>query len=324
MRRMAFWLVASGGCAAGDDAALGWFVELDGRAALGDRPLAADAVLVVAVPGTDLAGLAVVSDDPEVVAPLPLSDLEPTLGDDALFPDPEADTTWLALRSGAPGAATLSLVDPDADRVVDTLPLEVRATHHAVLRAAPGWATAEPLPPRVVAGRPYTFALDRRDADGRSLAGRAEGEADALLPASPPGEVTVAGLPVTVVDPAEVVGVRLVEATAAEGLRALLAVGTDRGGAPVLGGAVAWTDAQDPAATGDLWVYRPGRGQRRVAATLGGATATALVAADEPGRVTQSDAPAGCVTAPGAGLLAAGLAAAGVRRRSAEATGRAG
>jgi hypothetical protein len=311
MRRMV-WLVACAGCAAGGEPSLARFFEPDGRAALGERPLAADAVLLVAVPGTDLAGLEVVSDDPDVVAPLPFAELAPGLGDDALHLDPDADTTWLALRSGAPGATVLSLVDPDGERVVDTLPLEVRPTHHTALRAAAGWTTAEPLPPRVIAGRGYTFALDRRDADGEALAGRGPDEDAVSLPASAPGVVAVAGVPVTVVDPAEVVGVRLLEAQAPGGLRALVAVGTDRSGAPVLGGAAAWTGAAE---TGDLWVYREGADARLVEARLGDATATALVASDGPGFVSRSDAPAGCVTAPGAGVLAAGIAAAALRRR---------
>jgi MYXO-CTERM domain-containing protein len=257
--------------------------------------------------------------------------------------DPGAPAAWIegeaergdeaaavVLRTGAPGDATLTLIDRETGLALSELDVEVRAPAAvvAVPRGAAYWDALRGMRPRILDGSIVNFDVFATDELGRPLAGVGIEHGRGTLVASarpadggaaPLGvglhQLAVDGLPpveIEVVDRASIVGIELLEEPDAG---ALIAVAVDGEGEPVLGAAAGWSQGQD-GAQGDLYAYRPDPHAEAVAvtATLDGHRATAWVRQAAPGEVGRSDV-SGCASTAAPAGWALGLVGAVLARR---------
>lgn len=270
-------------------------------------------------------GVHIESSDPDVLhamTALELAGEEPLKEeidpDATLLPDFERGISGITLASGRPGLAELTLVDDLTGQTLDAIEIEVgQAARIEIVPGGP-WGDLRQLVPRIFAGAEYSLLPLAYAQGGQPLLGLdsnlLKGDSFCKLPPSAPGVYELPCGTVSVAAPEEVLRIELVEL---EG--ALVAVGRDRDGQPVLGMPAQWTSAKDPDARGDLYALEEGDGELQaseVTVRLGELEATALVYQSGPGVVRQSDS-YGCSTAGGAsGLLPLLIAPLLLRRRA--------
>ena len=370
---MRWWVLAiAAGCApVGEGGFLSELTEASvaGEAApLGARPLRDDSLLSLTV---DLGGAdrewdyAIESSDPTVVAVAPINALRDLQDLDGLFETDQAvavvtdeanDELTLAvwLAAGAPGEATLSLVDPVGGEVVEEIEVRVgrAARSVAVPAGSKRWRTVAGLPPRSVVGSVVEYDVVTLDDQGQALAGDLErvgvtafasceavlSEIDSDDAAADlarcrahnygPGvhHLPVPGAPdvvVEVVARSDIDALAFRQHVADDGPSELLAIGIDRWGREVRGVGARWSG--DPEAWGDLYLYPhdDDAAPTEVVARFDDLEVAGTVRQKEPGNVRLSDDVSSCSStggAPGgaAGSLAASIALAlGARRRGA-------
>ena len=322
--RLWIWVLATG-CLPEDGALLDLLGDLDPvqqEARLGERPVREHAVVEL---GADLPyaesayGYRIESSDPAVIRVARLDEIsdrvEPNEFDgfaeeQALWmgegdSEESAGSMFLQLRSGTAGTATLSLVHPDDNEVLDAVEVTVGEVASAALipMGATRWSTMQGMPNRSVEGGVTYYGVELRDGKGVAMAGAVEplivlgGEVcptgvegcDELL--YPVGEhtVTIDGATASfeVVAVEDVVDVEFRQAVSAEGVGELLLVGVDRNGELVGGLPGGWTGSSDE---GDLYLYaeHAGAGPTEVEASWNGLSAEAEVFEAKPGKVRNS------------------------------------
>lgn len=315
MRFVVAWVAA--GCTSES-----WFDAVEGPGL--DERTYLEHAWVEFVADTAPADVVLESSDPAVlaVAPAPVFDEEVEVD----FVDGLAQW-WddegryhVALQTGSAGRATLSAwVEGERLGEVD-LEVAPRAATRLVPPYADQYDALRGVPARQLAGSTYVWKAEPLDAGGEVLAGfpialfdRLEGDelpvvvpshggsAWVVVTAREPGtqllsdgaSAIVGSAAVEVVDPLDVERVELLPSGAPDGRSALVAVGVDATGEPVLGVDGAWSDASG---TGDLYTWDDGEPgpEREVVLTWGDHEATAWVEGG-PGRVARSDSP-GCST----------------------------
>lgn len=327
------WMVGLGGCVPGQ-AWLGGLVDEGGKG-LADGALRTDGVLVLAG-GAEMdvlgAGYTLESSDPDVVRVGVMEDVVPNgaeaedgAGAPAIWLPGAEDVSVdhgvvVAMRTGAPGEATIWLQDPDGV-VLDAVDVVVGAPERLSLvpACAPWWVGLDDFEPRVLAGGVYSFDVVHYGREGQVLRGAApEGPEDGTTVSAVAiddftelgvHEVVSGGAVATyeVVDPRDVVGVRWVELEdpgSAEPRAGLLVVGVDVLGRDVLGMRPDWTIGPAAPATGsDLYAYSPdAQGDAvEVIAQWGEASVAAEVHQDGRATMMSSGVPLGCNTGGVAG-----------------------
>lgn len=310
MSRFGVLAVLLGGCMPSVGA--GWFdalspAEHESEGVLPNSAMRDNGMALLGGPLAE--GVFIESSDPDILRALTGNEIngEPdsTLDSDAtVFADFETGISMVALASGQPGFAILTLVDERTGDEISRIEIEVQEASRVALVSAGPWRELRTLVPRILADTHYHLEPIAYGEDGRTLLGADGlfGNESCTLPPSAPGIHTLPCGEIQVVAPQDIVEIEMREIR--DGT--LVAIGVDRDGEPVLGLSAQWSGALDPNARGDTYIFEHDEQSLapvEITAQFGDLVASEWIYQSGPGKVGQSDTYSCSTTGPAAGLL---------------------